>query len=560
MRSSCLLLSFFLSVFYFGVSAQDNTVGLLSYEPWNSYDGYNLIYPHNQPNVYLFNNCGELVHIWEDSLDVRPGNTAYILKNGNLVKAKRPAVVAGNPIWAGGGGGTVEIRSWDNELIWSYTLNDSMERMHHDIAVTQNGTILAIVWELKNEDECVQAGRDTSLLNQDKLWPDKIIEIDPVQDKIIWEWHAWDHLIQDHNADKSNYGVIKDHQELIDLNFVTNGGHPDWMHANAIDHFYDPLMGSDLIVLSVPTFNEVWVIDHTTTTEQAASHFGGFSGIGGDLMYRWGNPLAYDGGDSTDQKLFYQHDIHWNTEFLSEIDPNYGKFAVFNNRVGSDYSQAHLIENTFDAYSYSFLDGNGDFGPDDFDLTLQHPDQQSLFSSGLSSVQFLPNGNALICSGRFGYSFELTPDNEIVWEYKTPLNAGNWATQGDTLNINNNLTFRIKRYPKDYMAFGGKDLSPKGYLELEPDLEFCSKLLPVMEQDHKYSVKLYPNPASDLLTIEWNGGVYVRLEIFDLLGHKILHKDKITGGKYFVDMSDWNAGVYSVRVNGQETRKLIIEH
>jgi len=86
-------------------------------------------------------------------------------------------------------------------------------------------------------------------------------------------------MIQDYDAAKNNFGVVKDHPELIDLNFVTNGGHPDWMHSNAIDHFFDPLMGSDLIILSVPTFNEVWVIDHTTTTEQAASHFGGFPGL-----------------------------------------------------------------------------------------------------------------------------------------------------------------------------------------------------------------------------------------------------------------------------------------
>jgi len=100
------------------------TVGTLSFDVSKSYDGYNLLFPHNQPNVYLLDNCGRIAHVWEDDPSFRPGNMAYLMENGDLIKCKRPASVAGNPIWAGGGGGTVEIRSWDNELLWSFTLND----------------------------------------------------------------------------------------------------------------------------------------------------------------------------------------------------------------------------------------------------------------------------------------------------------------------------------------------------------------------------------------------------------------------------------------------------
>jgi hypothetical protein len=38
----------------------------------------------------------------------------------------------------------------------------------------------------------------------------------------------------------------------------------------------------------------LWVIDHQTTTAQAASHTGGRYNKGGDLLYRWGNPQTYD--------------------------------------------------------------------------------------------------------------------------------------------------------------------------------------------------------------------------------------------------------------------------
>ena len=295
-----LLFAFFvLSFFNVEITAQ-NTVGLLSYNPMKTFDGYNLIYPHNQPNVFLLNNCGEIVHTWEDSTDYRPGNTAYILDNGNLVKTKRPASVAGNPIWAGGGGAIVEIRNWDNDLLWQFELNDSMDRLHHDIAPMANGNILMVSWELKTKEEAIQAGRDTALLTQDKLWPDYIIEVDPTLDSIVWEWHAWDHLIQDYDNTKDNFGVVADHPELIDINFDTSNGVADWMHTNSIDYNEELKQ----IMISVPTFNEIWIIDHTTTTEQAAGSTGGFGNRGGDLLYRWGNPVTYGGGTEEDQKLF----------------------------------------------------------------------------------------------------------------------------------------------------------------------------------------------------------------------------------------------------------------
>ena len=544
-----LLLTFFVA----GQTQAQNTVGLLSYKPWKSYDGYNLIYPHNQPNVYLLNNCGEIVHIWEDDTDFRPGNTAYLMEDGRIVKTKRPASIANDPIWAGGGGATIEIRDWDNNLEWSFTLNDSLDRLHHDIEVMPNGNILAIVWEKKTMQEAIDAGRDPNLLVDGELWPDYIIELDPVADEIVWEWHAWDHLIQDFDPSKANYGVVADNPNKINLNYTFQDGVDDWLHTNAIDYNFD----NDQIVISVPTFSEIWVIDHTTTTAEAAGSTGGESELGGDLMYRWGNPQAYDKGTADDQQLFYQHDIHWIDDHLELGQPYLGYFGVFNNRVGEDYSTVNVFDGDFDMYDWQYPIDDGLFGPQDFELTITHPEPTEMYSTGLSSAQWLPNGNVLICTGRFGYSFEITPDNEIVWEYKTPLNAGAPAAQGDTLEINNNLTFRMHRYPPDYEAFEGKDLTPMGYLETNPNEDFCQNILPTTEVFDNYKLRVFPNPATDMFVVDWEAGMKSTLSVIDVMGRTIYSYEAL-GGRKYLDVSGWEAGVYFIQIDGVALKKFTV--
>lgn len=549
-----LLCTLLLMLALFTFLGSQNSVGLLSYVPAKSYDGYNLLYPHNQPNVYLLNNCGEIVHVWEDDPSFRPGNTAYLLEDGRLVKTKRPASVVNNPIWAGGGGAIVEIRDWDNNLEWSFELNNEFQRLHHDIEVLPNGNILMIVWELKTSEESIQAGRDTSLITDGELWPDYIIEVNPSTSEIVWEWHVWDHLIQDYDPTKDNYGVVFEHPELVDINWDTSDGDADWMHTNAIDYNAE----NDQIVISVPTFHEIWIIDHSTTTEQAASNIGGMGGRGGDLLYRWGNPAVYKSGTEADQKLFYQHDVHWVDDFLDFSHPHWMKLAVFNNRVGADYSTANVFNPGFDMYKWTYpLNGNT-YGPSAFDLIIDHPEPTQLYSTGLSSVQFLPNGNVLITSGRFGYSFEITPDDEIVWEYKTPLIGGSPASQGDTLSVNNNLTFRVKRYPVDYEAFEDKELSAQGYIELNPDTNFCNDIVNSIEDIvMPDQLDIFPNPAYNHLTIEWEKMPKIQIEVFDLLGRRIAGFSAF-GGRKYLDVSNWEKGVYFIQADRVVTRKIII--
>ncbi len=538
-----------------------NTVGLLSYNPFNSFDGYNLFYPHNQPNVYLIDNCGEIVHTWEGDEDIRPGNMAYLLEDGRLVVTSRPADFSSDGIWAGGGGANIMIKEWDNTINWEFTMNSDSLRLHHDIApIVKDGklTILAIAWEKKSLEDVIAVGRDTSVLESAEMWPDFIFEIDPETDEFIWEWHTWDHLIQDFDSTKPNFGVVADNPWRIDINYDFDGsGDPDWMHSNSIDYDRD----RSQILISVPNFHEVWIIDHSTTTAEAASSIGGLGGRGGDLMYRWGNPAAYHSGTVDDQQLWYQHDAHFIDEHISPIDPQYKKIGVFNNRVGEDFSTVNIWNPGWDMYDWGYAFSGDTFGPADFDLTRKHPvDSTLMHSTGLSSLQYLPNTNLLVCVGRFGYAYEMTQDGDIVWEYKTPIIGGASVPQGTEPTINQNLTFRMDRYPVDYAGLEGQDLTQKGWLELEPDTTLCDAILPTSDLAIDYQIEISPNPADQMIAVKWNEAMYINIQIYDMMGRLQYEDYNVNGGMKYIDTALFINGTYNLLINGKDTGRFIINH
>src|SRR6185295_3321148 len=169
-----------------------------------------------------------------------------------------------------GQGGRFQEFNLDGKLEWDFRFNE-VSLPHHDVAVLPNGNVLAIVWESKTADEARRAGRRKGFIPQDGIWPDALIEFEPQRPngaRIVWEWHMWDHLIQNVDAMLDNYGDPAQHPERIDWNGDTAGvlappAKPvrDVFHTNAVA--YNPEL--DQIILSVPTFNEIWVIDHSTT-------------------------------------------------------------------------------------------------------------------------------------------------------------------------------------------------------------------------------------------------------------------------------------------------------
>ncbi len=438
-----------------GVVSAQQTVGVFALDT-AAFEGYTLFTTLRTDQVYLIDMYGRVCHSWYQENSA--GTFQYLLDDGSILRNK-------NPNAAGDSAGVQRI-AWDGTLLWDYTYQSETYQYHHDIEPLANGNVLILAWEFISVDSAIALGRNPATLVDSMLWPEHVIEVKPTgptSGEIVWEWHVLDHIIQDYDSLKPNFGVVADHPELIDLNYAPIPIN-DWQHANSLA--YNPEL--DQIVISCNFFNEIWVIDHSTTTEEAAGHTGGNINMGGDLIYRWGNPEAYDAGTEADRQLFGQHDAHWIAPGLR----GEGRLMVFDNgrsRPEGVYSRIIEIETTVNAEGGYIqpLPGtpHGPAAPA-WEYTTDPP--EDLYSNIISGAQRLPNGNTIICEGRPGHLFEVTEDSDIVWDYINPSMGDVVLDQGEAIVPSANMVFRTTRYRADHPGLLGRDLTPGTYLEGYP--------------------------------------------------------------------------------------------
>ncbi len=474
-------------------------------------EGYVLFEPPSSTLTFLIDKEGQVVHTWESNLN---SMNSYLLPNGHLVRLERDEDF---PTFAAGGqAGRIREYDWEGNMVWDFKYYNEKELIHHDIEILPNGNILAISYDALSAEEAATAGKDPDLIPKAGIWLDKIIEIRPDKPEggeIVWEWRMRDHMIQDLDPSGDHFGVVSENPRKININStsaeagglmteeqsdqvaqmiklgmttsnatVDNAG-ADLTHVNAVSYSAE----NDQIAFSSPGFNEVYIIDHSTTTEEARGSSGGRWGHGGDLLYRWGNPVNYGRGSEKDQKLFAQHDVKW----IPKTYPGGGHLMVFNNDIHNpdskfpnmwaameaakmpevvlsvgdmgNYSAVYEWAPPTDAQGQYILAENGAFGPAEPAWSYTAPDTYSFYSAFISGAQRLGNGNTLITQGMSGRFFEVTPEKEIVWEYWQPyvydykLPDGTFPQPVGPFIFN---VFRSTLLPPDFPAFPGKDLGP----------------------------------------------------------------------------------------------------
>ncbi len=289
-----------------------------------------------------------VVHGWSHSRS--GGYSAYLLEDGSLL---RTAMGGSSAMNAGGAQGVVERVGPTGTMLWEYTYSTNAHRAHHDIEPMPNGNVLMIAWERKTAAQAAQAGRARAA----EIWPDHIIEVQPSGSSggaIVWEWHAWDHLIQDRDPTKGNYGVVADHPELLDVN-----------------------MGSA-------------------------------SGRGGDILYRWGCPANYDAPGT---RVF---DVAHCAVWVPDGCPGAGNILVFNNREHQGTSAVIELVPPADGLGNYYREIGAAYGPA---VPAWSYTAAGFYSAHLGGCQRLPGGNTLIVESVAGNILEVDGTGAVQWSY-----------------------------------------------------------------------------------------------------------------------------------------------
>ena len=495
-----------------------------------SFNGFALYNSQGSSTTYLIDESQQIAHTWNMSTECN--YTVALKENGNLVRGTKNN---GNILNGAADAGRVQEIAPDGSIVWDYIYSDSDHLSHHDLTLVGDN-VLITAWEVKTAAQVNALGGNGGNSN-DESWPTHFIELQDDGNggaNIVWEWHLWDHMCQDVNSGiASNYvSSISEHPELIDINMLS-AGDDDWFHVNGVDYNED----LDQIVFSSRFASEIYIIDHSTTTAEAASHTGGASGMGGDILYRWGNPLNY--GISGIQVIESAvHDARW---IEDDGRPNGGFLQVFNNcgagctggqGQGPPVANSTIdgIDTPWDATTNTYLRTPGQaFAPNSY--TTRYECAYS--ASGQSASDRMSNGNIYVNAsggqGGAGVMYEVDAVTEqIIW---------------GPYNSDSQKGFR---YECDYPGI----IALETYMNTTTTSCFIATSINDIDDD---IVSIFPNPTQDVITIQFEATSLqdIDIKIVNSLGQNVFEN---TISNYIgiltekVNLSSFSEGLYFIKI------------
>jgi hypothetical protein len=503
------------------------------YKPAKSYGGYFMPTNNAANNTHwLMDMMGYVVHQW----DAYPAG----VKAAQAVPGIKPEIAEDGTLWSGGliqdWDGNV---LWEFYPPRDVGISVADMPFHHDMKRIWNKklnqwTQLIVSNRTRTKAEADAAGGDPSVtqeaygtrLNN----TDYIIEVS-MDKKIVWKWDFMDHTCQSVNPAWPRYVAnVKDAPGKFDVHWMTDNQRPrgqagfvsDWVHVNAVD-FNDEI---GHVVINPKHFSDFIVVDHDKTfvsTTNFAANIAAAAGPDGDIIYRWGNPSSYNAGpapswmDEGVSQMYGSHNIqwirpyHWQRPHLATDKwpdpatytksgvalPGAGNFIIFDNgcynpspnigsrtieinpRIGASGNEEVPKGQYIWPVTAGYKAATGNYQRKISKQTVwsyQSTGPHSFYSSHISGMQRLPNGNTSVMSGNQGLMFEVTPSNEIVWQYQYPMAAigpggpigaklvasdsANAYQTDDNYNRGQPSIFRHQRYGADHPAFTGKNMTP----------------------------------------------------------------------------------------------------
>lgn len=162
--------------------------------------------------------------------------------------------------------------------------------------------------------------------------------------------------------------------------------------------------------------------------------------------------------------------------------PGAGNLTVFSNRNGPEdaqYSAVYEIAPPTDSDGNYIVPEEEAFGPAEPVWAYTATDPNSWLAPFISGASRLASGNTLVNSGPHGRFFEVTPDGEIIWEYRDPYSGDVRMPDGSPPHPVGEFpyaVFRATPVPADHPALAGRTLVP---LDPQPEIP------PPAEDDEK---------------------------------------------------------------------------
>lgn len=319
-------------------------VGVTLLDPNRANPGYDL-YTDDNSKVYLADLSGNHVHEWRVFPPFNRCEYAKMMPNGEVLTVCVDT-------------GLVHL-DWHSYLVWSLK-----RKVHHDVAVKPDGTILVPV-------------HTPLTYKKRRVWFDDLLHLSS-SGKVLGDWSTFDHLDD-----------LRKHHEPSDLDKPPSAGplkRPrswngyDYYHLNTIEVLPKTPLGkrdkrfrAGNLMISLRNTDLIMILDQEDLS----------------VVWTWGPG-----------QLERQH---------SPTMLKNGNILIFDNGSRRKFSRVIELDPSSKRIVWKYV---GD-------------PPRSFYSVERGNAQRLANGDTLICEAEKGHVFEVTPDGEKVWEFWNPELSGN---------------------------------------------------------------------------------------------------------------------------------------
>jgi len=152
------------------------------------------------------------------------------------------------------------------------------------------------------------------------------------------------------------------------------------------------------------------------------------------------------------------------------------------------------------------------------------------------------------------YTIEIAPPNATMpWVVHTA--PWNWYDSNDPMASQNPANPNVKATSQAWIDTVMSFIVPRMATVLQ------AEGVPAGIVEAVQSFKIYPNPASDLVSIKGtNGSSFNRVQAFDITG-RVVYTSDASGSSLSIDVSNWNNGIYLVQIatdSGVQVKRIVV--